>query len=315
MRFLKSGNRTSAAFPADRSTIGHMSPFRVWFLAIRPKTLTAAVAPIVMGTSMAYADGFFHGPSATVALLGGLLIQIGTNFANDYFDFVKGADTQDRVGPMRVTQARLMKPETMRWAYRTSFGVAIVLGGYLVYRGGWPIVVIGLSSVLFGVLYTGGTKPLGYLGLGDFLVLVYFGPVALGTTYYVQAQEFEPVTILAGLAPGFLSVSLLAINNLRDIATDAKVGKKTLAVRFGENFARIEYVLCIVLASFIPVYLTISHPSHLGALLATAACVIALAPMRIVLKENDSHRLIHALDVTSRLLVVYALAFSIGWVL
>ncbi len=162
---------------------------RVWWEAARPKTLWASAAPVVMGTAMALADGALHAPSALCALLGALLIQVGTNYANDYSDFVKGADTEARIGPVRATQSGLVSPRTMKRATALVFLLTLVPGAYLVYRGGWPLVAIGVVSILCGILYTAGPWPLGYIGVADLFVLVFFGPVAVGGTYYVQAQE------------------------------------------------------------------------------------------------------------------------------
>ena len=211
---------------------------RVLFLAVRPKTLSAAVAPVMIGTTMAYAGGQGNAGAAFAALAGALLIQIGTNFANDYFDYLKGADNEERLGPLRVTQAGLVEPETMFRNFVLTFGLAALVGFYLVYRGGWPIVLIGLLSIASGILYTAGPWPLGYLGLGDIFVLIFFGPVAVCGTFYVQALEVTEIVFYAGLGPGLLATALLVVNNLRDEATDRKAGKRTLAVRFGPAFAR-----------------------------------------------------------------------------
>ena len=208
---------------------------QVWLSAIRPKTLGAAVSPILIGTTMAFADGKGHALAALAALLGALLIQIGTNFSNDYYDYIKGADTEERLGPVRVTQSGQVRPKTMLRNFVMVFGLATLVGIYLVFRGGWPVVIIGILSIASGILYTGGPWPLGYLGLGDLFVLIFFGPVAVAGTFYVQALEITPVVIFAGLGPGLLATALLAVNNLRDEPTDKKVGKLTLAVRFGQN--------------------------------------------------------------------------------
>ena len=192
-----------------------MSPLEKWILAARPKTLWAAVAPVVVGTAMAYDAQRQHWPSALIALLCSVLIQIGTNLANDYFDHQKGADTPQRQGPLRVTQAGIISPRAMRRGIILVFAAACLAGLVLVWRGGWPIALIGISCILSGVLYTGGPYPLGYIGLGDLFVLIFFGPVAVGGTYYVQALAMEPVILLAGLGPGLLTTAILTVNNLR----------------------------------------------------------------------------------------------------
>ncbi|MCP4229209.1 MAG: 1,4-dihydroxy-2-naphthoate octaprenyltransferase, partial [bacterium] len=179
-----------------------------------------------------------------------LLIQVATNFVNDYADFKKGTDDNTRIGPLRVTQAGLVTPTQMKRAIGTVFFITTLIGLYLVYRGGWPVVVIGLLSMISGALYTAGPYPLGYHGLGDIFVLIFFGPVALAGTYYVQALSVDWVIITAGFAPGFLSAAILTVNNLRDMEGDKKSGKKTLAVRFGRNFAMNEYFYSLLAACF-----------------------------------------------------------------
>jgi len=205
----------------------NVGKIKTWVLAGRPKTLPAALVPVIMGTAMAYGDGVYHIPAALAALLGALLIQIGTNFVNDYADFKKGTDNGERIGPLRVTQAGLVTPTQMKFAIALVFFLTVLAGLYLVYRGGWPVVIIGVLSIVSGALYTAGPYPLGYLGLGDIFVLIFFGPVALAGTYYVQALTINWIVILAGLAPGLLSVAILTVNNLRDIDGDKSREKNT----------------------------------------------------------------------------------------
>ena len=288
----------------------------VWVLAARPKTLWAAVAPVIIGAAMAFSDGQFHGPSVLCALLGALLIQIGANFVNDYSDSAKGTDTAGRLGPTRVTQAGLVAPHVMKRATVAVFLAACVPGLYIVVRGGWPFVVIGLLSILFGILYTAGPYPLGYLGLGDLLVLIFFGPVAVGGTYYVQALEINRTIVIAGLAPGLLSVAILTVNNLRDIDQDRLAGKRTLAVRFGRTFARFEYVSCLVAGSVaIPAALCAITRNHLLALASSAVLVMAMPTVRAVFTRTDGDSLNDALAATGKLLLVFSLVFSAGWAL
>jgi len=292
-----------------------MSPSRlkVWILASRPKTLWAAIAPVIIGTAMATADDASHWPSAFAALFGAVMIQIGTNFANDYFDYKKGTDTSDRIGPTRVTQAGLVKPETMRRAIVIAFGLALLIGVYLVWRGGWPIVVVGLLSILFGTLYTAGPLPLGYYGLGDIFVFVFFGMVAVCGTYFVQALAIYPETIIAGAAPGFWSVAILTVNNLRDIDNDRKGGKRTLAARFGRTFARAEYVTCVLAACTIPAVLVAVTGEHPAVLCASATLLAAIPTLKAVLRRTDGPSLNTALAETGKLLLLYSVLFSIGW--
>ncbi len=292
-----------------------MSNLTTWLLAARPKTLWASIAPVLMGTAMAFADGKAHWLSAAAALLGSMLIQVGTNFANDYFDYLHGADTHERLGPTRATQAGLVKPETMKKAFLLTFALAFAIGMYLVWRGGWPVFALGMLSILFGVLYTGGPYPLGYNGLGDIFVLIFFGPVAVGGTYYVQALEINSIVILAGLAPGLISVALLTVNNLRDIHTDRKTGKRTLAVRFGANFARLEYLFCILLACLLPIALTILKGGNYYSIITIGVLLFALPAIRIVFRESGSPLLNRVLADTGKMLLIYSIIFSIGWII
>jgi len=283
----------------------------IWFQAARPKTLPAGSAPVVLGTAMALEAGKLHLPSALCALAGSLLIQIGTNFANDYFDHAKGADTADRLGPTRATQAGLVSPSAMRLATVLAFGLALLPGLYIVWRGGWPFVAIGLLSIMCGILYTAGPYPLGYLGLGDLFVLIFFGPVAVGGTYYVQALQLNPQVLLAGLAAGLLSVAILTVNNLRDIDQDRQARKMTLPARFGRSFGRAEYALALAGAIVaIPVILSFHRPSVLLALLAAAP---AARTLRVVATTTDGPALNEALAATGKVLLVFSILFSIGW--
>ena len=287
-----------------------------WLLAARPKTLAAGLTPVVIGAAMAQADGQFHAVAALCCALGALLIQIGTNYANDYFDFVKGTDTAERVGPKRATQAGLVTPRQMLLATTLVFALAFVPGAYLMLRGGWPIVAIGLFSVACGVLYTGGPFPLGYLGLGDVFVLVFFGPVAVAGTYYVQALTVPPEVLLAGLAPGLFSTAILAVNNLRDADTDVKTGKRTLAVRFGKPFARWEYATTLVLGGVVvPVALCVYTQGHWPALVSLAAFAAAIPAIRTLFTTQDPSVMNGLLARTGGLLVLFTLLFSIGWLL
>lgn len=287
--------------------------FSVWLLAVRPKTLGAAVAPILIGTAMAYAVDKGHAVAALAALLGALLIQIGTNFSNDYFDFVKGADTEERLGPIRATQAGLVTPEAMRRNFVVVFGLAVLVGIYLVYRGGWPIVIIGVLSIASGILYTSGPMPLGYLGLGDLFVLIFFGPVAVGGTFYVQTLELPLEVILAGFGPGLLATALLAVNNLRDEPTDKKVGKRTLAVRFGPAFARGEFLTAFALALILPFILAFWTNGHWFACLSALIIIPGRSPIRQIISGVEGVELNETLAATGKLIILYSILFSFGW--
>ncbi len=291
-----------------------LNSIKIWFDATRPKTLPAAAAPVIMGSAMAFYDNLFHLPSALAALLGALFIQIGTNFANDYFDFKKGVDTEERLGPVRATSAGLIKPKVMKLAFIFTFALAFIIGLYLIYRGGWPVLAIGLSSILFGILYTGGPYPLGYNGMADIFVLVFFGPVAVGGTYFVQTLEINQVVLLAGLAPGLISTAILTANNLRDINTDAKAGKRTLAVRFGVGFAKKEYILSIVIACLVPLLLVYLTNENYFSTLALLAMIPAIPGIRLVFSNTRGTALNKVLADTGKVLFIYAVIFSLGWI-
>lgn len=300
---------------ANVETSSSPFPVKTWTLAARPKTLWAAVAPVAVGTAMAFEAGAAHAASAFFALLGALLIQIGTNFSNDYVDFLKGADTGERKGPLRVTQAGLVSPRAMRRATFLVFALAFATGLYLVWRGGWPVLLIGALSIVAGVCYTAGRRSLAYLGLGDLFVLLFFGPVAVGGTYYVQALGITWEVIVAGLGPGLLSTALLVINNLRDVDEDRAAGKKTLVVRFGRPFGVGLYVAGVVGAGLVPVVLCLATEAHVAALAAVVVMPMAIPAMRTLAARQEARALNPLLGTTARLLLVYSLLFSVGWIL
>jgi len=286
-----------------------------WLLAIRPQTLPAGLAPVVIGTAMAAGDGLFHAPSALMALSAALCLQIGTNLANDYFDFKKGADTPERTGPLRVTQAGLIKPEVVLRAAIIFFILAALSSIYLIHRAGICILIIAVASIISGICYTAGPKPLGYMGLGDLFVLVFFGPVAVGGTYFTQSLEINWAVIVAGLAPGFLSMAILAVNNLRDIDTDRRAGKLTLAVRFGRSFAMSEYLFCIMAAALTPLAVVLIADDHQGVALASLVAFCAIPCVKAAFTHLDGVGLNKVLAQTGRLLLVYSALFSLGWLL
>jgi 1,4-dihydroxy-2-naphthoate octaprenyltransferase len=286
---------------------------KIWLASCRPKTLTASIAPVLIGAAMAFNDGKINSLTLTLTFAAALLIQIGTNLANDYYDFVKGADTETRVGPTRATQAGLVTPAQMKLAFLLTFGLAAACGLYLVYVGGVPILVIGLVSIICGILYTAGPIPLAYYGLGDIFVLVFFGPVAVGGTYYLQTQTINSAVIIAGLAPGLISVAILTVNNLRDIATDKAANKKTLAVRFGAKFAITEYIASIIAACLIPVILCVWLKSNCWSTISTLTLLIAIGAIKTILSKPDAETLNQMLARTGKLLIIYSVLFAIGW--
>ena len=285
---------------------------QAWLLAARPQTLTAALASVLVGTALAAHHGVFAPLPAFAALAGALLIQVGTNLANDYYDFVRGGDTEERVGPARVTQAGILPPETVKRGMWTVLVAAMLVGTYLVWVGGWPIVWIGLSSVACAVLYTGGPFPLAYHGLGDLFVFVFFGLVAVSGTYYVQGLSWPPDAFLAGAALGTLNTAILVANNLRDIETDSKVGKRTLAVRLGMRGSQVEYVLLLFVAFLVPVvgWRVYSWPA--ASLLALLVVPLCLTPTRRVLTHTQPADLVPVLGETARVVGVYGLLLGLG---
>lgn len=281
---------------------------------MRPKTLWAGACPVILGTAMAVAAGVFHAPSALAALLGALLIQIGTNFANDYYDGIKGTDDNDRKGPARAVALGFIPAETMKRAMIITMLLVFVPGAYILWRGGVLFLVIGLVSILSGIAYTGGPYPLAYNGLGDLFALVFFGPVAVGGTYYLQSYTLPPEVIIAGLSPGLFSVAILTVNNLRDIEGDTKAGKRTLPVRFGAGFAKVEYCASLFVATVvIPVGLCVYTQGHYAALISTLTFLVAIPGYRNVYTKTDGPSLNATLAATGKYLLIFTVLFSMGW--
>lgn len=290
-----------------------ISRARAWLLAVRPKTLTAALAPVLAGTGLAAHHGVASVGPAVAALLGAALIQIGTNFANDYYDFVRGTDTEERVGPMRVTQAGILRPEAVRRGMVVVLGLAVVVGAYLVTVGGWPIFVIGVASVACAVLYTGGPYPLAYHGLGDVFVFIFFGLIAVGGTYWVQALAWPPDALLAGVGLGALSTAILVVNNLRDLPTDARAGKRTLAVRIGPVWSRVEFAVLLLAALAVPPVgvLVLGWPP--AVFLAVLALAASARPAKTVFTYREPAELLPTLGQTARVVALYGGLLAIGF--
>jgi 1,4-dihydroxy-2-naphthoate polyprenyltransferase len=294
---------------------GAPGPLTIWLMAARPRTLTAAIVPVWIGTAVAIRDGALAPLPALAALLGAILIQIGTNLANDYFDAAKGAD-KERRGPVRVTQAGLVPPGRMRAAIGITFGLAVLCGLYLAFVGGWPIVVIGLLSIASGLAYTGGPYPLGYHGLGDLFVFVFFGLIATVGTYYVQALRVSALSVWAAVPMGCLTVAILVANNLRDIDSDRRAGKRTLVARYGRRFGQIEYAAALLLALAIPMLLVAARQLRPAGLLPILATPLAWRLLRGAYAPDPSladH--LRLLAGTSWFLVGYGLLLFLGIVL
>ncbi|HZO60748.1 MAG TPA: 1,4-dihydroxy-2-naphthoate polyprenyltransferase [Solirubrobacterales bacterium] len=212
-------------------------PLRIWLMAARPRTLPAAIAPVLVGTALAGAEGEFRPLAFLAALVGSIFIQIGTNLSNDYSDARRGADTEERLGPVRVTAGGLVPPRKVLVATWLAFGIAVAAGAYLIALVGWELLAIGAASILAGVLYTGGPRPYGYEGLGEVFVFTFFGLVAVAGSYYVQTEELTSLAVAVAVPVGLLSAGILMVNNIRDIDTDRRAGKRTLAVRLGRRLA------------------------------------------------------------------------------
>jgi 1,4-dihydroxy-2-naphthoate polyprenyltransferase len=286
---------------------------RAWLLAARPKTLGAALAPVAVGTACAAVAGGAELGPALAALAGALLIQIGTNFANDVLDFERGADTAERVGPTRAVQAGLLTPAEMRRGMFVAFALATACGVYLTAVAGWPVIAIGLASIAAGIAYTGGPYPLGYHGLGDVFVMIFFGFVAVLGTTYVQVEHLPAVAWWTAVPVGALSTAILVVNNLRDRHTDARCGKRTLAVRLGRRGALGEYAILLLAAYAVPPGLVIAGLAGSWALLPLATLPLAALELDAVTRREGA-ALNGSLAGTARLLTLYSLLLAVGLV-
>lgn len=284
--------------------------FAHWILAARPKTLLAAFAPVAIGASLALREGQFQLWPMLGALLCAISVQIGTNFCNDYCDFFQGADTDARKGPTRAVQSGLISPRAMLIATIVMFSITGVASWLLYLRAGWPFLVLGVFSILFGVLYTAGRFSLAYLGIADPFVLFFFGPVAVAGTHYVQSLQFDWSAVVAGLGPGLIATGLLVVNNLRDIDEDREANKRTLAVRFGAAFSRYQYTACIVLAALVPLVFSVMKSEWWPSLAA-----LVILPGAFVMSKvwrNDGVALRPYLGMTAGLLLLYTVLFCAG---
>jgi 1,4-dihydroxy-2-naphthoate octaprenyltransferase len=294
-----------------------VAPARAWLLAARPATLPAAAVPVLVGTAAAVGEGAQFRPLVFVAtLVCALLIQIGTNFANDYSDFHRGADHEGRLGPVRVTQSGLISQDGVRRGIVVAFGLAVLIGAGLVTIGGWPILAIGVLSVLAGLAYTGGPFPFGYHGLGDLFVFVFFGVVAVCGTAYLQMAAWSGVALVLSVPIGLLVTNILVVNNLRDLPTDRSASKRTLAVRIGDRATRLQYALFTALAYLVPLTLALTDPARRWLLLPLVTLPLAIGLVRRVMRGLAGRDLNPMLKHTGQLLLVFgtllALALLLG---
>jgi 1,4-dihydroxy-2-naphthoate octaprenyltransferase len=288
---------------------------RAWILATRPQTLTVGVVPVLVGAALSASHPGLRPLAVLTALLGAVWIQIGTNLANDVFDFEKGADTAERLGPLRVTQAGLISPAAMRRAMWLSFALAMLCGVYLTSVAGWPIVVIGLLSIASGVAYTGGPYPLGYNGLGDVFVFAFFGLVAVCGTCLVAAGAdlaLSPRVLLAAVPVGALATAVLVVNNVRDHRTDVKAGKRTLVVRLGRRFGVAEYFALIGLSYLVPPLFLLAGWAGPLALLPLLTLPLAFPLLRTLSAATDGATLNQTLAKTARLVLAFGLLWALA---
>ena len=285
---------------------------RIWLMAARPRTLPAAVAPVLVGTALAGQAGVFHPLTFIATLVGAIFIQVGTNLSNDYSDARRGADTEDRLGPVRVTAGGLVPPRQVLMATWVSFGVAVLVGIYLVAVAGWELLLVGGASILAGVLYTGGPRPYGYEGLGELFVFAFFGIVAVTGSYFVQAKELPWEAFVLAVPVGLLAAGILMVNNIRDLETDRRAGKRTLAVRLGRRRARRLYALMVYVAFFLAPLPWVLGSLSAWLLLPWLAIPLAVPLVRTVANHTDGPTLNSALARTGMLQLIFCLLLSGG---
>jgi 1,4-dihydroxy-2-naphthoate octaprenyltransferase len=283
---------------------------KIFLLAIRPKTLAASLCPVLMGTAMALKSGAFDALVFLSTLLTALAIQIATNLANDYFDFKKGADTAERTGPLRVMQAGLMSARAMKILLATTLAFSLITGSFLVLKGGLLFFLLLLLALLCAIFYTAGPYSIAYLGLGELFVLIFFGPVAVASVYYLQAHSFSWTVACAGLSCGLLSSAILLVNNIRDAEEDRRAQKKTLVVRLGAPFGRRLFALCMTAPALIPLLFYHGRPFVL-------LSSLTLLPALFLIKELYKNRIAAHFNIllgkTAKFLIVYTLIFCFGW--
>jgi 1,4-dihydroxy-2-naphthoate polyprenyltransferase len=279
-------------------------------MAARPRTLPAAVAPVLVGTALAIEADELRPLAFVAALLGAILIQVGTNLSNDYSDARRGADTEDRLGPVRVTAGGLVPPRQVLVATYVSFGLAVLVGMYLVYVAGPELLLVGAASILAGVLYTGGPRPYGYEGLGEVFVFTFFGIVAVTGSYYVHAERLPWAAFVLAVPVGLLAAAILVVNNVRDLETDRRAGKRTLAVRLGRERTRTLFAVMVVGAyvALVPLFFELSA----WVALPVGSAPIALGLIRTVFEHGDGPTLNRALAGTGMLQLLFCLLLSAG---
>ena len=292
-----------------------MGGLRIWLLASRPRTLPAAIAPVLVGTALAGYQHHFHALRLAAALLGAIFIQIGTNLSNDYSDARRGADADDRLGPVRVTAGGLVPPRRVLIATYVSFGLAVLFGIYLIIVAGWVLLLIGVASIIAGVLYTGGPRPYGYEGLGEVFVFLFFGVVAVAGSYFAQTRHLDWEAFALSVPVGLLAAAILVVNNVRDIDSDRRAGKRTLAVRLGRSRTRTLFVMTLGLAFVLTLLTWAAGPLELWVALPWLALPLAARLVRTVLTRSDGPSLNRALAGTGQLQLVFCVLLSAGLLL
>ncbi|MBK7498382.1 MAG: 1,4-dihydroxy-2-naphthoate polyprenyltransferase [Ignavibacteriales bacterium] len=290
------------------------SKLQSWILASRPRTLPAALVPVMVGSALAIYHGIFFPAYSIVALLCSILIQIGTNFTNDLYDYLKGTDTEERKGPLRVLASGLISVKEMKWGIFLVFFTAFLLGLYLVYSVGIMILWIGIFSIIAGLAYTAGPFPLAYNGLGDLFVFIFFGIVGTVGTYYLHAQQFTSLAFLISLPVGALITNILIVNNYRDIEEDKTAGKNTLAVLLGREFSRYEYVFFILVSFFIPFLLHFKYDFNIWIFLPYITLPIAITLVKMIYALTGT-QLNKTLELSAKFSAIYGLLLSIGIIL
>jgi 1,4-dihydroxy-2-naphthoate octaprenyltransferase len=290
-------------------------PASVWWSAVRPATLAASVAPVLAGTAIAVHEGGARFGAGLGALVVGISMQLGVNFANDYSDFVRGADSATRIGPVRAASSGVVDPDHVRWAAITAFGIAGLAGLALSLAVDWRLLVAGAACLLAGWLYTGGPRPYGYLGLGEVFVFLFFGLVATVGTVYVETSRVTPLAIMFGCAMGFLATAILVLNNLRDIETDAAAGKRTLATRIGRDGTRVLLLVIVGAAFAVPIVAIVTKLSVVPVMLILFAVPIGAAPVRSAFASTSAPVLVRALKRMAVAELAYALLLALGLLL
>jgi 1,4-dihydroxy-2-naphthoate octaprenyltransferase len=285
--------------------------WNAWKLAIRPRTLPAAAAGVLMGTALAWRDGFFQLAASLACLCTALLLQIGSNLANDVFDFERGADTPERLGPVRVTQAGLLTSSQVKRGMIVVFALAALLGSYLVSLGGWRILLVGVAAIASAIAYTGGPFPLGYYGLGDLFVFLFFGLAAVAGTYYVQAGFTSAAAWWMAIPPGLIITAILVVNNLRDLENDRKAGKHTLAVMLGERATKTQYLICMIVAYLIIPFVILLGVVSWSALLTWISLPLAIKIAQIFLTQKGNPLNV-ALGGTGQVALLFSILFWIS---